>query len=188
VPHPLTRRATLGGLAALVASAASGCTGPDPSRAAPGTPTPSSTPSTPRTTSTAAAHRPVRDPDVALAATVLHDEQTVLDRVLATVHAHPRLAGPLAGARSAHRAHVDLLRKAVPDGAVSTRPPPHTPSVPATPAGALTALAHAEEQLARQGRRHALDARSGPFARVLASMAAAAAQQAARVAAAADRR
>jgi hypothetical protein len=43
---------------------------------------------------------------------------------------------------------------------------------------ALTALARQEDRLSLSGRRSAFDARSGAFARVLASMAAASAQQA----------
>jgi hypothetical protein len=58
--------------------------------------------------------------------------------------------------------------------------------VPDQPAQALAALARAEAQLARAGVEHAVQARSGAFARVLGSMAAAAAQQATTLAAAAS--
>jgi hypothetical protein len=63
--------------------------------------------------------------------------------------------------------------------------------VPDRPGPALAALARAEAQLSQAGVEHALEARSGAFARVLGSMAAAAAQQSTLLtaaAAAADRR
>jgi hypothetical protein len=155
--------------------------------------------------------RPTRaagvDPDVALAATVLRDEQGLLDRVLATLQRHPRLEAELTTARSAHQAHVSLLRDAVPDDLVTPSPsgsspspsvsasapasvsPPPAVAVPRRPPAALAAVARAEERLALVGRRSAFAARSGAFARVLASMAASASQQAATLGSAArDRR
>lgn len=133
------------------------------------------------------------DPDVALAATVLADERAMLDRVVATVRAHPRLADVLAGARATHRSHVELLTKAVPDDEASptatpsAKPPPAR--VPGRAGPALSALARAEDRLGLVGRRSASVAESGAFARVLASMAAAAAQQSVHLASAAqDRR
>jgi hypothetical protein len=133
---------------------------------------------------------PDTDPDVALAATVLADEQGMLDRVLATVRRHPRLATTLAGARTAHTAHVDLLTAAVPqDGSSPSAAPSVEPApapapgagatrVPARAAAALAALAREEDGLSLLGRRSAFAAESGAFARVLASMAASSAQQA----------
>jgi hypothetical protein len=50
--------------------------------------------------------------------------------------------------------------------------------VPASPGAALAALAREEERLSQVGKRSAFAAESGAFARVLASMAAAAAQHA----------
>lgn len=140
------------------------------------------------------------DPDVALAAAVLADEQALLDRVVATVERHPRLGPMLASARSAHQAHVDLLQEAVPDDArvaasdasspgvsssVSPSVSPSPTKVPVRAAVALRAVAAAEDRLALVGRRSSFAAESGAFARVLGSMAAAAAQQATIVAAAA---
>ncbi len=129
------------------------------------------------------------DPDVALAATVLAEEQALLDRVVATVARHPELEATLSLARSAHQAHVDLLKDAVPHDAripraspsasPSVAPSPSTPAVPARTTVALRAVAVAEDRLALVGRRSSFAAESGAFARVLASMAAAAAQQAA---------
>lgn len=183
-PHPLSRRATLGGATALTAALVSGCTAS-------------------RDRHATAAAEPTRagdDPDVALAATVLDDEQRMLDRVLATVRRHPGLDGAVGGARAVHRRHVALLADAVPDsGASPSAPagasPSVSPSVPATavsvpdrPGPALAALARAEERLSLVGRRSAFAAESGAFARVLASMAAAAAQQAVLLAARAEDR
>jgi hypothetical protein len=132
-------------------------------------------------------------PDVTLAAVVLRREQRVLDRVLATARRHPRLGPSLAGARAAHRAHVALLTRAVPRSARTTSPGlPSTrrhAAVPREPAAALAALARAEAELAAAGADGSLQARSGAFARLLGSMAAAAAQQSAVLGtAAADRR
>jgi hypothetical protein len=145
------------------------------------------------------------DPDVALAATVLADEQALLDQVLATLERHPGLEAALAGARSAHQAHVELLKDAVPDDARTPETDPGSPtvspsvspsvgaspSVPRVPARvpvALGAVARAEDRLALVGRRSSFAAQSGAFARVLASMAAAAAQQATTLATAATER
>lgn len=182
-PPALTRRTALGALVALGGAVVAGCTatGDDHPASAQRAPAP--------------ARRSGVNPDVTLAAAVLHDERTMLDRLVATVHAHPTLAGPLAGARAAHRAHVALLTKAVPDdepsapasgGHAPTRP--HRPKVPPKPVPALAALAQAEQRLSRVGGRNSLAAQSGAFARVLASMAAAAAQQSVHLTAVAQER
>ena len=110
----VSRRTTVGGAAALGALAVTGCT-PRGIDARPG-PTPAVTRS------------PDTDPDVTLAATVLADEQAMLDRVLATVRRHPRLGTTLAAARTAHTAHVDLLTAAVPRDATPSSTPSSTPS------------------------------------------------------------
>lgn len=145
-------------------------------------------------TKPAATQGPRTDPDVALAATVLGAEQGLVDRVDATVAAHPRLEVALAGTREIHAAHVALLADAAPDGPTpsptaspstevtgSASPPGADPSprVPRDPARALVALARHEDELSLADRRSAFAAESGAFARVLASMAAAAAQQSA---------
>lgn len=175
----VTRRVTLGGAAALTAVAVAGCTDDAPRRTV--TPPPT--------------RRAGTDPDVLLAATVLADERAMLERVKATTRRHPTLKADLAGARAAHRAHVRLLARAVPkqtaspspsaSGTPSARP---SPGVPAKPGPALAALARAEDRLSHVGRRSAFAARSGAFARVLASMAAAATQQATQLSAAAQDR
>lgn len=172
-PPRLSRRTAVGGAAALTALVASGCT--DGQATAP----------TRTVTGTATPTRAAVAPDVALAAAVLRGEQAMLDRVVATARRHPGLAGTLAGARSAHRAHVRLLRRAVPDG-TPARAPERPGRVPRRPGPALAAVARAEGRLSAAGERDALRARSGAFARVLASMAAASAQQATRLTA--DRR
>lgn len=140
-------------------------------------------------------------PDVALAITVITDEQALLDRIDATVARHPQLTGLLADARATHAAHVALLEDAVPSSAtaspsagdspsagetpsaegsplVDSEAQPPTDRVPRDPVRAVRALARHEEDLSLVDRRSAFAAESGAFARVLASMAAAAAQQA----------
>lgn len=180
----LSRRTALGGAAAVAAVAVTGCT-------------PSGIDRRPR--AAAVTRSPGTDPDVALAATVLADEQRMLDRVLATLRRHPGLEPTLAASRSAHRAHVDLLTDAVPDEARTTPStsaspavspsvspsPASTPRVPARVPAALSALSREEDRLGLLGRRSAFAAESGAFARVLASMAAAASQQSAALASAA---
>ncbi len=112
-----------------------------------------------------------------LAARVLRQQRAVLSLVVATGRRHPRLAATLADARAAHRAHVTLLSRAVPPDA----PPPgpaRAVRVPGSARAGLRAVVAAETRLGQDGTRAALAARSGPFARVLASMAAASAQQA----------
>lgn len=175
-PEPVSRRTALVGLAGVGGVAAAVLAGCTSGRAGPGptAPTPTST-GTPTRTSTGTPTGPAPDPDVALAAETLVVEQAMLDRVLATQRRHPRLTGPLAASRAAHRAHVDLLGTAVTDCAEAA-PTRRTPEVPAAPDAALAALARAEDRIADSGRRSALAAESGAFARVLASMAAAAAQ------------
>ncbi len=187
MPPPSSSRAALSRRTALLGAAALGtaaCTpdsldrDPRPAgrRTAPATPEP------PRT-----------DPDVALAAAVLAAEQGLLDRIEATVETHPRLERVLTATREVHAAHVDLLADAAPDGPVPSSAPAapdsSSPSpadgqvlpgpVPDDPARALLALARHEDALSLTDKRSAFTAESGGFARVLAAMAAAAAQQAA---------
>lgn len=120
------------------------------------------------------------DPDVTLAAGVLGDERTMLARVQATIRRHRRLGAALAGSRATHQAHVALLTEVAtaPSGTPSSRPRPGHLRVPRRPGPALLALARAEAQLSGLAGAHAGAAPSGSFARAIASMAAAAAQQA----------
>ena len=137
-----------------------------------------------------ASEEPRSDPDVPLAAAVLAAEQGLVDRIDAAVAAHPRLERVLAGTREVHAAHVALLADAAPatpspaassaasEGASPTTEE-ETPRVPDDPARTLRALARHEDELSLADKRSAFAAESGGFARVLGSMAAAAAQQAA---------
>ena len=187
----LTRRTAVGSAAAIGAAVVTGCT-------------PSGVDRRPRPTPARSA---AADPDVALAAAALAVEQRMLDLVTATQKRHPALATVLSGALAAHRAHVDLLSDAVPDRPSASASPSTSPSpsgsvspsvspsvapppqrVPARPAAALSALSRAEDRVGLAGRRHAFAAQSGAFARVLASIAAAAAQQSVVLASAARER
>lgn len=164
---PLTRRAGLLGLAALAGTTA--CTGPGTDRGGPAS----------RGPSTRAPAVPAVDPDVRLAATVLAQEQEMVARVDATVAAYPRLERSLAATRAVHTAHVALLTDAAPSPAPSpTAPGGNRPfRVAATRRSAVLALARRERDLGVAAKQSAFAAESGAFARVLASMAAAAAQQ-----------
>jgi hypothetical protein len=165
----LTRRTALLSLGALLAGCTTATHDPSESGRVPvaSGPTPAEDSSAP-------------DPDVALAVRTVAAESSVLALVTAIGRRHHRLRPVLRSAKEVHRAHLALLSDAVPDDA---SPPGPTPSpadrVPADPEAALRALAQAEDRLAAEHRRSAFDAASGPFARVLASMAAAAAQQSA---------
>jgi hypothetical protein len=122
-------------------------------------------------------HAPQLDPDVALAASALVQEQNVLDVVLATRQRHKSLRAVLADPQKVHRQHLKLLMNAVPSSA-STAPDAHSfVNVPAVPAKALMLVARYEERLAQANRTNAFSAQSGGFARLLASMAASSAQQ-----------
>jgi hypothetical protein len=185
----LSRRAVLSLAGAAVASGVSACTPKGVDRRAKPQPSPSPTPE--------------EDPDVTLAATVLAGEQAILDRLTATVRRHPGLRGRLLQAEAAHRAHVRLLTDAVPDKVtpsttVSASPTPTPtasgspapkapPPVPGHPGPALAVLAREEGRLSLLDKRSSFSAESGAFARVLASMAASAAQHAVVLTAAAAR-
>jgi hypothetical protein len=125
---------------------------------------------------------------VALAAAVLADEQALLARVDAVLARHPRLRRLLSGTRAGHEAHVGLLSDAAPDGGVSPSPTTAPTKVPGDARRAVRQLARLEDELSLADKRSAFDAQSGGFARVLASMAASAAQQSAMLSAAEVRR
>lgn len=174
-PAALTRRAALAALAAGGTSLVAGCTfGDDRPRRG-------------RRGRRRAAQEVDQDPDIAVAALALAHEESVLDALVATDSRHPRLAGRLAAAIEAHRAHIALLAEAVPEGkappepgALSSPEPADEPfQVPAKPRAALTRLAVLEQELSVADKRHAFTAQSGSFARLLASMAASASQHAA---------
>ena len=192
LPGPALRRRTAFGivLGTGAAGALAGCTGGVDLRPKPG--------------AAAASVSPAVDPDVTLAAQVLDAERGLLEQLHAAVTTHPQLASRLAATTGVHQQHVHLLRHAVPRSAraaLASAPPsagptdagPSTdasgspsaagPSSPgeqgsAGPRATLATLAAAEDTLSTTAKRAAFRARSGAFARVLASMAAAAAQQA----------
>jgi hypothetical protein len=133
------------------------------------------------------------DPDVAVAAEALANQQQVLDLLAATGERHPRLARRLAPVVAAHEAHAALLAEAVPSDV--TAEPTTSPTTSSSPTGdpddgpdsdptrvprdrarALGRVVAAERELATATKQHAFRARSGGFARLLGSMAAAAAQ------------
>jgi hypothetical protein len=124
-------------------------------------------------------HEP--DPDVELVADALRDEQQLLVRLSAArtsaaVRGAVRVLSDEALAESArvHRAHVALLSEAMDLlGPILTGVPEPT----GTPAGVVAGLVRAERALVEQHTATAVRARSGTLARVLAAMAAAAAQQ-----------
>lgn len=123
-----------------------------------------------------------QDPDIAVAAEVLVAEQSVLDALTAVVDRHPDLAPMLSPLTEAHRAHTTLLAEAAPDRPPTASPGPTATSsptpftVPTRPQSALRRLATLERDLSTTDKRHAFAAQSGAFARLLASIAASAAQ------------
>ena len=130
---------------------------------------------------------PARDPAGRRAATGRADGPRALDRGDATIARFPRLEDALSPARDAHTAHIALLQDAAPDEPLPTAGPSDTATeapersfeVPPDRRRAVKRLARHEEDLALIDKRSAFAAESGAFARVLASMAASAAQQAA---------
>jgi hypothetical protein len=166
----VSRRVVLAGLAAAAGAALVGCTeeGQPPRPKAQPSPVVASV-----------------DPDVAVAAEALASQQEILDLLEATGRRHRDLSAQLAPVVAAHKAHADLLADAVPEGvsvSPSPTPGPRSPgrhAVPRSRAGGLAEVVEAEQQLATVTKRQAFRAESGAFARLLGSMAAAAAQSAA---------
>lgn len=129
----------------------------------------------------------------------LANEQFALDALEATAARHRDLVELLAPVIAAHSEHVRLLAEAAPATpttaaatAATTGPaasPSSSPSAPAEqgtrryrvprgPQAALTSISATEQDLSTSIKRHAFVAQSGAFARLLASMAASAAQHA----------
>jgi hypothetical protein len=167
----LTRRAALATLAAAAGAAVVGCTPDQQGRRGEDAPEPV---------------EPKVDPDVLVAAEALANQQQILDLLGSTSERHRRLADRLAPVVAAHEAHATLLAEAVPaDVSVppSTSPSPspdgspdRAASVPRRREQALAQVVAAERALVTATKRHAFRAQSGAFARLLGSMAAAAAQ------------
>lgn len=138
-------------------------------------------------------------PDVAVAAEALGLLVAAQQLVQATASRHAALSRPLSDLLDARAAHVVTLEDAVPPdfaaaspgppAGTSTTDPTATPTtgpttaattrVPRQPARALDQVVQAERELALAVKRLAFRAHSGPFARLLASVAASAAQHAA---------
>lgn len=153
MPTPTRRAVLLGGTAA---ASLTGCTS---------------------TRSPAPAAEP--DPDKALVAEMLTAEATLV-ALVEELGRRPRRARLLQPTRDVHQAHVKLLTEADPGSAPTvTSSPSPSPALRGDDRAAFLAIARAEDSLAETLRQGAFRARSGPFARVLASMAAASAQSAA---------
>jgi hypothetical protein len=123
------------------------------------------------------------DPDEAVVVDAWVAETAILALLDEVTSGRPRRARALAGTRAVHAAHVGLLSRLHPEAASETAPA--TTPAPAAFSGddraAYLLVARAEDQLGRTLRQSGLDSASGPLARVLASMAAATAQQSATV-------
>lgn len=166
----VSRRATLGGLvtalgggAALLLAGCDASPAPEnPAPPAPGAGTPLAT-----------EERSDEEVDADLLDRVVAGTTSAESLLAATVVQHPGLAGALSGLQAMHAAHRAVLAASLdgdPTGAVLV------PPVPGRSRRALAAVRRHENELQRQLARLALDARSGQFARILASMAAAVAQ------------
>ena len=157
--RPVLRRTTLA--AAPLAALAGGLAGCHRGPADEAAPEP--------TGSTGAA--PVDD-DSEVAATALAATTRVADLVARVAARHPGLAGPLADVTLMHQAHADLLAGAG-DASGEAAPQP----VPGRSAAALALVLTEERRLQTTLAEAAGGAASGTFARALASMSAAVAQQ-----------
>jgi hypothetical protein len=120
----------------------------------------------------------VRDmtPDVAVAVEAATLVRSAEAAVTSTGDAHPALAARLAGLLATHRAHLDAVVDAVPDG-VDTSASGGAYVVPARPARALEQLTATERSVHDGLVGLAMRAESGAFARLLGSMTAAVSQQ-----------
>ncbi len=166
----LTRRTAL---ALALAAAASACT-PSGSPGTASTPTPS-----PTTTAAPPVDPPV-DPDVALALEAITSSAAAAWGLTAVSRHHDDLAGVLRPAIATHLEHQRILERAAP-GDSDYAPTLGRVRVPRDRARALDFARSVEDDAAEALRRQAFSARSGPFARLLASMSAASAQQSERL-------
>lgn len=162
-PSPqLTRRALLaGGAGVVVVAGVAGCA--------------LNNPLSDQKTPAAQAVRELA-PDVAVAVEAVTRIKVAAVSVAATGQAHPALSGRLAGLGGLHQAHLSALEDAVPDR-VDTSAGAVPPPVPPKPALAVAQVLAAEHVLHDQLVALALRAESGPFARLLGSMAAGVSQQ-----------
>lgn len=131
-----------------------------------------------------AADEPAQDPDAALAAEVVAALDGLLALHAAAVVRHPRLARRLQPARAAHEGHRAAVVEAAAAGEGVAVPPagpsasPPVDDVPARGPATVRAVATAEADAAETLSRLAFSARSGPFARLIAGMAASSHQHA----------
>lgn len=123
---------------------------------------------------------PAPDPDLELLRDARTSEEAMLDLLERTIARHPGLQKHLAGALVAHTAHVATLagHDASGSSTESTTPSPTPTPVPPQATKAVAVVTRAETALSHAQARHAAVAASGPFAALLASLAASAAQQA----------
>lgn len=172
-PTDPSRRALLAGLALGAGAVATGCTIGDgqsgaTSREPGGRPSGSGEPAS-------------VDPDVTLAAEALSGQRAVLEALEATLAQHRALRGTVTGAFAVHQAHVRLLAKAAPEPEAGPTARPGASDRYRVPKGieaAARRLVAVEQKLSTTAEQQSSRAESGAFARLLASMAAAAAQQA----------
>lgn len=115
-------------------------------------------------------------PDVALAVTAVGALSQMRSRAHLLVATYPAQRSKVTGLIALHDTHLDALKDAVPSG-VDPAPSTPTPKVLGTAAGALKQQHIAEVALHDRLVGLALRAESGPFARLLGSMAAAISQQ-----------
>ena len=160
--EPLSRRTALSVPAAVAAASVAGCG----STAGPGSPSTAS-----------------RDPDEQVLRRAVAREERLRAELRAASRRHRRLGRALAAVDNVHGEHVVFLVRSLdpaPPSADTDVPAPDQadPADPADDADAVRGLARSERALARAHAAAALEARSGPFARVLAGIAAAAEQQA----------
>jgi hypothetical protein len=115
-----------------------------------------------------------RNPDHDLVVASLALEQAHLDRLAAVGRRHRRVRPALRASVAVHASHVEVLRGAVEDAAVPEAAPW---PVPRATERALAALAASARNASREQSDIAMAAGSGTLARLVAGMAAAAAQQ-----------
>lgn len=116
------------------------------------------------------------DADVAVAVEAVTLVRAAQSAVTRTGEQHAALVDRLAGLTATHQAHLDALVDAVPDG-VDTTGSGTAYDVPVRRRDAVAGLLAAETALHDSLVGLALRAESGPFARLLGSMAAAVSQQ-----------
>lgn len=135
---------------------------------------PRSEPPTPTVTETLQAPAPADEQaDAETLARVLAETSAALALVQAVTARHPSLRGRLTPLARMHRTHRDLLARAAAEEDEATPP---SVTVPRRRAAALRLVGSHEDVARKRYEGWALDARSGTFARLLASMAAGVAQ------------